>query len=89
MDYDAVAESGRNSVSKDPVSKDKHYYQIDDSALVWRMNRLTRDGTAEPCLARTLRRERGQGNIVFPCSADHEQDWLPHPVYPYSAISDK
>ena len=22
-----------------------------------------------------LRRKRGQGNIYFPCSADHEQDW--------------
>ena len=24
----------------------------------------------------------------FPCSADHEQDWQPHPVDPYSAICD-
>ena len=29
--------------------------------------------------------ERGQGNINFPCSADHEQDWQPYPVDPYSA----
>ena len=28
--------------------------------------------------------ERGQGNIHFPCSADHEQDWQPYPVDPYS-----
>ena len=42
-----------------------------------------RDGRTR--LARpNLRRERGQGNIHFPCSADHEQDWLPHPVDPYS-----
>ena len=34
------------------------------------------------------RRERGQGNINFPCSADHEQDWQPYPVDPNSAISD-
>ena len=27
-------------------------------------------------------RERGQGNIHFPCSADHEQDWQPYPVDP-------
>ena len=34
------------------------------------------------------RRERrqGQGNINFPCSADHEQDWQPYPVDPYSAV---
>ena len=31
-----------------------------------------------------LWRERGQGNIHFPCSADHEQDWQPYPVDPYS-----
>ena len=33
-----------------------------------------------------LRRERGQGNIIFPCSADHDQDWQPYTVDPYSAI---
>ena len=31
---------------------------------------------------------RGQGNIHFSCSADHEQDWQPYPVDPYSAICD-
>ena len=31
-----------------------------------------------------LRRERGQGNNHFPCSADHEQDWQPYLVDPYS-----
>ena len=35
-----------------------------------------------------LRHARGQGNIIFPCSADHEQDWQPYPVDPYSAICD-
>ena len=25
---------------------------------------------------------------MFPCSADHEQDWQPYPVDPYSAICD-
>ena len=30
------------------------------------------------------RRERGRGTISFPCSADHEQDWQPYPVDPYS-----
>ena len=53
------------------------------------MSRLTRDGTAEPVSRdQILRHERGQGNIVFPCSADHEQDWQPCPVDPYSAICD-
>ena len=49
------------------------------------MSRLTRDGTAETVSRdEILRHERGQGNINFPCSADHEQDWQPYPVDPYS-----
>ena len=53
------------------------------------MSRLTRDGTAEPVsLDQILRHARGQGNINFPCSADHEKDWQPYPVDPYSAICD-
>ena len=53
------------------------------------MSRLTRDGTAEPVSRdQILRHARGQGNIPFPCSADGEQDWQPHPVDPYSAICD-
>ena len=51
------------------------------------MSTLTRDGNAEPVSRdQTLRRERRQGNIHFSCSADHEQDWQPYPVDPYSAI---
>ena len=47
------------------------------------------DGTAEPVSRdQILRHARGQGNIHFPCSADHEQDWQPYPVDPYSAICD-
>ena len=50
-------------------------------------SRLTRDGTAEPVSRdQILRHARGQGNIHFPCSADHEHDWQPYPVDPYSAI---
>ena len=62
---DAVAELGRNPSSK-------HHIFI----LSMEMNRLMRDGTAEPVSRdQILRRERGQGNINFPCSsADHEQD---------------
>ena len=53
------------------------------------MSRLTRDGTAEPISRdQILRHARGQGDINFPCSADHEQDWQPYPVDPYSAIYD-
>ena len=53
------------------------------------MSRLTLDGTAEPVSRdQILRHVRGQGNIHFPCSADHEQDWQPYPVDPYSAICD-
>ena len=53
------------------------------------MSRLTRDGTAEPVSRdQILRSVRGQGNLDFPCSADHEQDWQPYPVDPYSAMCD-
>ena len=53
------------------------------------MSRLVRDGMAEPVSRdQNFRRERGQGNIHFPYSADHEQDWQPSPVDPYSAICD-
>ena len=51
------------------------------------MSRPTRDGTAEPVSRdQILRREREQGNIHFPCSADHEQDWQPYPFDPYSDV---
>ena len=55
------------------------------------MSRLTRGWTAEPISrGQILGRERGQGNINFSCSADHEQDWQPYPVDPYfmRAITD-
>ena len=49
------------------------------------MSRPTRDGTGAEPVARdqVLRHARGQGNINFHCSADHEQDWQPYPVDPY------
>ena len=53
------------------------------------MNRLTRDGTAEPVSRdQILRGKRGQESIHIPCSADHEQDWQPYPVDLYSATCD-
>ena len=74
---DAAAELGRNPVSKTRFS------------LSMEMSRLMRDGTAEPVSRdQILRHARGQGNIHFPCSADHEQDWQPYPVDPCSAICD-
>ena len=49
------------------------------------MSWLTRDGTAEPVSRdQIFGREHRQGNIYFPCSADHVQDWQPYPVDPYS-----
>ena len=52
------------------------------------MSRLTRDGTAEPVSRdQILKRERGQGKVHCPCSADHEQDWYPHSVDPYSCYT--
>ena len=35
---------------------------------------------------RILRSERGQGKNHLPCSADHNQNWQPHPVDPCSAL---
>ena len=75
---DAAAEIGRN-----PVSISTRF------SLCMEMSRLTRDGTAEPVSRdQILRHARGQGNIHFPCSADHEQDWQPYSVDPYFAVCD-
>ena len=53
------------------------------------MDGLARDGSAGPVSRdQILRRLRGQGNIHFPSSADHRQDWQPYPVGSYSVISD-
>ena len=49
------------------------------------MSWLTQNGTAETVLrGQILRLERGQGNIKFLFSADHEQDWQPYPIDVYS-----
>ena len=77
---EAAVESGRNLVSK---------HQPIRFSLSVRVSGLTWDGTAEPVSRdQILRRERRQGNIYFPCSADQEQDWQPYPVDPYSTKSD-
>ena len=46
------------------------------------MSRLMRDGTAEH-VSRDQILRHARGNIVFPCSTDHVQDWQPYPVDPY------
>ena len=74
---DAAAELGRNPVSKHQIQPEYGDEQADA------------DGTAEPVSRdQIFRHARGQGNIIFSCSADHEQDWQPYPVDPYSAICD-
>ena len=48
-------------------------------SLSMEMSRVTLDGTAKPVSRdQILRRERGNANINFPYSADHEQDWQPY-----------
>ena len=40
-------------------------------------------------LARIISQARTvTGKYFFPCSADHEEDWQPYPVDPYSASCD-
>ena len=74
---DAAAELGRNPVVG------KHQIQPeygDEQAGAGRDESVSQD--------QILRHAWGQGNIHFPCSADHEQGWRPYPVDPYSAICD-
>ena len=50
-------------------------------SLSMEISRLTRDEIGEPVSRdQIIRRERGQGNVDFPCLADHEQNWQPYPV---------
>ena len=73
-------EVGRNPVSKHQIQPEYGDEQADAG----------RDGTVEPVSRdQILRRERGQKNIHFPCSGDHEQDWQPYPVDPSLAICDE
>ena len=70
---DAASELGRNPVSRHQIHPEYEDEQAD-------AGRDCRTRLARPL----LRHERGQGNINFPCSADHVQDWQPYPVDPYS-----
>ena len=73
---DAAAELGRNSV----VSKHQIRPEYgDEQADAGRNCRTRQDGTAEPVSQdQILRREGGQRNMNFPCSADLEQEWQPN-----------
>ena len=58
--------------------------KIDDLDWVWRMDRLTRDVTAESVSRdQILRRERGQGKQVDPYSAISEDHTYTH-VYTFT-----
>ena len=68
----AAAEIARNLVSKHQIQLKYGEEQADAG----------RD--CEPVLRNQMPwRERGQGNIYFPCSTDHKQDWQLYPVDPY------
>ena len=53
------------------------------SSLSMEMSRLTRDGTAEPVSRdQILRRERGQGKIIFPVQLTTSRIVQPYPIDP-------
>ena len=66
-----------NPVSKHEVQPENGDEQADAGRDGW--TRLAKPNSQ----ART-----GTGEYYFPCSADHEQDWQPYPVDPYSAMCD-
>ena len=68
---DAAAELERNPVSKDQIQPEYGVEKAD-----------ARRDCRTVSLDQVLRRERGQGIIHFPCSADHVQDWQSYPVDP-------
>ena len=73
---DAAAEFGRSPVSKHNIQPEYGDEQAD-------AGRDCRTRLARPI---SIRRDRGQGNVHFLCSADHEQDWQPYPIDPYSFV---
>ena len=74
-EMDAAAEIRRNPVSKLQIQPEYGDEQAGAG----------RDRRTEPVWRdQILKRERRQGNAHFPWSADHEQDWQPYPVDPYS-----
>ena len=71
---DAAVGIGRNPASKHEIQPEYGDEQAD-------AGRDCRTRLARPNF---LRRERGQGNNHFPCSADDKQDWQPYTIDPYS-----
>ena len=71
---DTAAKLGRNPASKHQIQLEYGDEQADAG----------RDSAEPVSRDQILKRERGQGNTNFPCSADHDQDWQPYPVDPYS-----
>ena len=69
---DAASELGRNPASKHQIQLE---YEDEQAGAGW-------DYAGPVSRDQILRRERGQGNINFTCSADNEQDWQPYPVDP-------
>ena len=74
---DATTKLGRNRVSKHHIQPEYGDEQADAAGRDCRT--VSRD--------QIRRRERGQGNMNFPSSADHEQDWQPCPVDPYFLVA--
>ena len=68
---DAAAELGRNPVSKHQIQ----FENGDEQADAGRLPNSSRETKFSGANA---------GNIHFPCSADHVQDWQPYPVDLYS-----
>ena len=69
---DAAAELGRNPVvSKHQIQPE---YGDDEQADAGR--------DCEPVCETFSGANVDKGNINFPCSADHEQDWQPYPIDP-------
>ena len=55
-----------------------------DPAAELGRNRISKHQIQTVSRDQILRRERGQGNFNFTCSADHEQDWQTYLVDPFS-----
>ena len=73
---DAPAELGRNPVRKHQIQPEYGDEQADAG----------RDGR-NPSLKKTISKARTRtGKYSFFLLADHEQDWQPYPVDPYSAV---
>ena len=75
---DAAAELGRNPVSKHQIQPEYGDEKVD-------AGRDCRTRLARPNYqARTW---TGEYVFIFPCSADHEQNWQPYLVDPYSCYT--